>query len=206
MWIHRARQGCRFPCRITLVAATNPCPCGWYGDPQQPCRCGEGSRRRYWGRLSGPLLDRIDLQVVVRRPEAAELAETWRPRPAPRASSIESAIEQSGPETSRQVAARVRQAHRRMRARNPAGLSNAELPMASLASVLGLEAAALDLWERAVAAGVLTARGGQKVLRVARTISDLAGHATVGTEAVGEALTYRWFDRSLEPERPGELP
>jgi magnesium chelatase family protein len=68
--------------------------------------------------------------------------------------------------------------------------------------VLGLEATALDLWERAVAAGVLTARGGQKVLRVARTISDLAGQETVGTEAVAEALTYRWFDRSLEPEQP----
>jgi magnesium chelatase family protein len=201
VWIHRARQGCRFPCRITLVAATNPCPCGWYGDPQQPCRCGEGSRRRYWGRLSGPLLDRIDLQVVVRRPEAAELADAWRPQSDPEA--LSASLGAPGPETSRQVAARVRQAHRRMQARNPAGLSNAELPMTSLATVLGLEATALDLWERAVAAGVLTARGGQKVLRVARTISDLAGQETVGTEAVAEALTYRWFDRSLEPEQAG---
>ena len=199
VWIHRARQGCRFPCRITLVAATNPCPCGWYGDLQQPCRCGEGSRRRYWGRLSGPLLDRIDLQVVVRRPEAAELADAWRPQSD--AAAITATLGSGGPETSHQVATRVRQAHRRMRARNPAGLSNAELPMTSLAAVLGLEATALDLWERAVAAGVLTARGGQKVLRVARTISDLAGHETVGTEAVAEALTYRWFDRSLEPEQ-----
>ncbi len=201
VWIHRARQGCRFPCRITLVAATNPCPCGWYGDPQQACRCGEGSRRRYWGRLSGPLLDRIDLQVVVRRPEAEDLAASWRPAEA---ECGHNGARRSAPESSRQVAERVRRAHGRMRRRNPAGLSNAELPMASLAAVLQLEPAALDLWERAVAGGVLTARGGQKVLRVARTISDLAGRTTVDSTAVGEALTYRWFDRSLQSQGSAE--
>ncbi|MFM7315157.1 MAG: YifB family Mg chelatase-like AAA ATPase, partial [Cyanobium sp.] len=72
--ISRARQRCRFPCRVTLVAATNPCPCGRYGDGEGGCDCGEGMRRRYWGRLSGPLLDRLDLQVMMRRPSSAALA------------------------------------------------------------------------------------------------------------------------------------
>lgn len=73
VWISRQRQRTRFPCRVALVAATNPCPCGWFGDPLRSCQCPEGVRQRYWSRLSGPLLDRIDLQVVMRRLEADEL-------------------------------------------------------------------------------------------------------------------------------------
>ena len=80
--ISRARQRCRFPCRVTLVAATNPCPCGRYGDDEGSCECGEGLRRRYWGRLSGPLLDRLDLQVLMRRPSSAALAAPFASRPA----------------------------------------------------------------------------------------------------------------------------
>ena len=59
LWLSRARQRLRFPCAVTLVAATNPCPCGWAGDPDHPCRCGTSERLRYWGRLAGPLLDQI---------------------------------------------------------------------------------------------------------------------------------------------------
>ena len=78
--ISRARMRCRFPCRVTLVAATNPCPCGRYGDGEGGCDCGEGTRRRYWGRLSGPLLDRLDLQVMMRRPSSAALAAPFTDR------------------------------------------------------------------------------------------------------------------------------
>lgn len=181
IWISRTRQRCRFPCRIVLVAATNPCPCGWHGDPTQGCRCGEGVRRRYWSRLSGPLLDRIDLQVVMRRAEPGELAGALRQLPLE--------------ESSAQVAERVRRARQRMASRNPSGRPNGELPMEALRPALQLEAEALNLWERALERRRLTARGGQRVLRVARTISDLEGMERVNAAAVAEALTFRSFDQ-----------
>ncbi|MEX1317707.1 MAG: YifB family Mg chelatase-like AAA ATPase [Synechococcaceae cyanobacterium] len=183
--IHRCRQRSRFPCAITLVGASNPCPCGWYGDPERDCRCSEGERRRYWGRLSGPLLDRIDLQVVMRRPLASALAAPYR------AGSDGSA---TAPETTAQVAERVIAAHRHMVRRNPAGNSNARLAAGALQQVLELEPAALELWERALAQRQLTARAGERLLRVARTISDLDNRPTVSAGAVAEALTYRSFD------------
>lgn len=187
VWISRARQHCRFPCRITLVAATNPCPCGWYGDPQQGCDCSESERRRYWGRLSGPLLDRIDLQVVVRRPAAAALADQYRCGPGP--------ATQAAVEDSHTVAARVQAAQERMRRRNPDGLGNGQLPPGQLQHVLQLEEEALALWEQAVIARQLSARAGERVLRVARTISDLAAAERTGCAAVAEALNFRSFDR-----------
>ncbi|MBD2550791.1 YifB family Mg chelatase-like AAA ATPase [Microcystis elabens FACHB-917] len=186
LWISRARQRCRFPCRVLLVAATNPCPCGWYGDPSQSCRCGEAQRRRHWGRLSGPLLDRIDLQVVMRRPEARDLGGAYRGQ-----------REQKGPadESSAVVAQRVAAARRRMAARNPQGAANGQLDGPSLASVVDPEPEALALWERAISQRRLSARGAERVLRVARTIADLAGEERVGCGAIAEALSYRSFDR-----------
>jgi magnesium chelatase family protein len=194
VWISRSRQRSRFPCRVTLVAATNPCPCGWYGDPGHACACGEGVRRRYWGRLSGPLIDRIDLQVVMRRAEASELAGIYRP------------TGETQPEPSHPVAERVRRARQRMASRNPNGCGNAQLPSmqqssAALAGILDLAPSALDLWEQALRLRHLTSRGGQRVLLVARTISDLADHPQVQDSAIAEALSYRSFD--LVGTRPG---
>ncbi|MEB3351938.1 MAG: YifB family Mg chelatase-like AAA ATPase [Cyanobacteriota bacterium] len=188
VWLSRARRRCRFPARVLLVAATNPCPCGFHGDPQaepggggQPCRCGEGQRRRYWGRLSGPLLDRLDLQVTMERPTAQELAQAIA-RPA------------AGLESTHAVGRRVRRARRRMERRNPGGCCNAELAAAALPGVMALQPGALALWERALTSRRLTARGGEKVLRLARTIADLAGEDAVAPTAVGEALLYRSYD------------
>ncbi|MFQ6538720.1 MULTISPECIES: YifB family Mg chelatase-like AAA ATPase [Aphanothece] len=183
IWIHRARQRTRFPAAICLVAATNPCSCGWFGDPDRECSCGEAARRRYWNRLSGPLLDRIDLQVVMRRPEASTLSAGYRGIPTRQ------------PETTAIVAERVRQAHRRMIRRNPAGLSNGQLPARELQRVLQLEAAAVDLWEGALRQRQLTARGGERLLRVAQTICDLEARDRIAPADVAEALTYRSFDR-----------
>ncbi len=183
LWVSRTRQRCRFPSRVLLVAATNPCPCGWYGDPSQSCRCGEAQRRRHWGRLSGPLLDRIDLQVVMRRPEARDLGNAYR-EGAPAAG-----------ETSAEVAERVAAARQRMAERNPNGLANGQLAGQALAGVVAPEPDALNLWERALAQRRLSARGAERVLRVARTIADLAGQARVSTAAIAEALSYRSFDR-----------
>jgi len=191
VWISRTRQRCRFPCRITLVGATNPCPCGWWGDPERPCRCGEAERRRYWGRLSGPLLDRIDLQVVMRRCDPHDLAGAYRQDIA-EGNKHDRAT--GAPEGSHEVAERVLAARQRSAARNPGGCSNAELPAGCLAQALQLDAAALALWERAIRQRHLSARSGARLLRVARTISDLQQQERVGPAAVAEALTYRSFD------------
>lgn len=191
IWIHRCRQRSRFPCAITLVGASNPCACGWFGDPERECRCSEGERRRYWGRLSGPLLDRIDLQVVMRRPQAQALAARYRSGGGGDGGGGQ---RPSRPEATAAVARRVAAAHQRMAGRNPGGISNARLGGAELEEVLALEPQALKLWEQALSQRRLTARGGERLLRVARTISDLDDEPSVGPAAVAEALTYRSFD------------
>jgi magnesium chelatase family protein len=182
LWLSRARQRLRFPCAVTLVAATNPCPCGWAGDPDHPCRCGTAQRLRYWGRLAGPLLDRIDLQVVMRRP-AAHLLQPGLLRPDPPA------------ETSATVAARIAAARERMQQRNPGGLANGALSGGQLGQIGRFSAPALQLWQGAVAQRCLSARAAERLLRVARTIADLDGCATVEASALAEALTYRSFDQ-----------
>jgi len=178
LWVTRSRHRARFPCQIILVAATNPCPCGWFGEPGRECRCSEAERRRYWSRLSGPLLDRMDLQVVMRHPEARDLAR-----------------EGEAPECSRVVAARVRRARGRMRQRNSQGCSNGRLPAEALKPILQLEDTARKLWETTLERRQLTLRGGLKVLRTARTIADLAGEREVGMAAIAEAFSYRTFDQ-----------
>jgi magnesium chelatase family protein len=192
--LQRARQRLRFPCAITLVAATNPCRCGWHGDPELACSCTEAERRRYWGRLSGPLLDRIDLQVVMRRAKAHELAAPYRdaaPTEVPSAAP---------PETSAVVASRVARAHRRIARRNPDGVCNARLPATALQRLAAPDAAALKLWQSALAKRRISARGGEQLLRVARTICDLNGERQISEAAVAEALLYRSLDQ--QNERP----
>ncbi|MFM7652023.1 MAG: YifB family Mg chelatase-like AAA ATPase [Vulcanococcus sp.] len=191
LWLSRARQRLRYPCAVSLVAATNPCPCGWYGDPERGCSCGTGLRQRYWSRLSGPLLDRLDLQVVVKRLEASELTSgslrSGRSGQAPG----------GRPESSGAVAARVLAARRRMQARNPRGVGNGQLLGEALLRQSRLSGEALDLWQRAISQRRLSARAAERVLRVARTIADLDDQAAVGTREIAEALTYRSFDQAL---------
>jgi magnesium chelatase family protein len=189
IWVQRARQQLRFPCLISLVAATNPCPCGWYGDPERACRCGTGQRLRYWSKLSGPLLDRMDLQVVVRRLEASTLGRSLRGQPDQAA------------EPTASVARRVRRAHARMQRRN-GGTANSRLSQRQLRELGQFEPMALDLWQRAIAQRCLSARSGERLLRVARSIADLEGQTAVGPAAMAEALCYRSFDPELQ-ERCG---
>ncbi|MCP9792518.1 YifB family Mg chelatase-like AAA ATPase [Vulcanococcus limneticus Candia 3F8] len=187
VWISRARQRVRFPCTVSLVAATNPCPCGWFGDPVRACRCGERLRGQYWGRLAGPLLDRLDLQVVVRRLEAGELD-----------GHGDSGASAAAPESSAVVAERVAAARRRMAARNPAGCGNGQLSGRTLRQHLRAAPQALELWRLAMDRRGLSARAAERVLRVARTIADLAGQEQVDGGAVAEALSYRSFDSEAE--------
>jgi magnesium chelatase family protein len=183
--IARARARAWFPARPLLVAAVNPCPCGHFGHPRLRCRCSEGVRERYRARLSGPLLDRIDIHVNVPPVEVAALV---------RANKAES----SAAVRERVIGARQRQRERAASAGLPVML-NATLPSSALEKLAALDDGSRGLIERAVTRLGLSARAFNKVLRVARTIADLEGSDSVRYGHVGEAIQGRILDR--EPQR-----
>ncbi len=173
-----ARAGGRhdFPASFQLIAAMNPCPCGYLGDPRGDCGCSAERVATYRGKVSGPLLDRIDLHVEVNRP----------PREALRDGA-------PAGEPSRKVAARVMRA-RRLQLRR-AGLCNARLEGPQLGAICALSAKPLALLENAADKFNLSARAYQRVRRVARTIADLAGGGEIEVAHVGEALSLRQLDK-----------
>jgi magnesium chelatase family protein len=170
--IARANFSYELPARFQLVAAANPCPCGDYGSPVRDCRCDEAALARYRRRLSGPLLDRIDLRVAV-----GEVPWSVLRGPA------------EGP-TSEQVRERVAQARRRQLRRGVT--CNAAIPDRRLDDVIRAEDEALALLGRAVERWHLSARAARRVLRVARTLADLEGREMTGPEAIAESLQMRW--------------
>jgi magnesium chelatase family protein len=180
--IARARARAWFPARPVLVAAVNPCPCGHLGHPRLPCRCTESARDRYRARLSGPLLDRIDIHVSVPPVEVAAL------------------VRKGGGESSAAVLARVMRARERQKARatelGTRSYLNATLPSAVLEQVAPLDDESRRLIEAAVNKLGLSARAFNKVLRVARTVADLDGEERVRASHVGEAIQGRILDRS----------
>jgi magnesium chelatase family protein len=171
--IVRAQYAMVLPTKFVLVAATNPCPCGFAGVGDR-CRCGEAELRRYRRRLSGPLLDRMDLLVAVQAPAEEEL----RARPIT---------------TSAAVRERVAEARERQGARLMGELAscNGELDSRLLASHVRLEEAADRILARAYASGSLSARGRHRVLRVARTVADLERRERVTTDDLLTALSLR---------------
>lgn len=170
--ISRAARQSEFPARFQLVAAMNPCPCGWAGDISGRCRCSSDAITRYRARISGPLLDRIDLHVDVPRLPPAAL----RPD-APEGES-------SGHIRQRVIDARQRQFRR-------AGVTNAVLDQAATARDCRLAPGDQALLERAIDALHLSARAMHRILRVARTIADLDGHEGIASTHLKEALSYR---------------
>ena len=169
--ISRANSQVRFPANFQLVAAMNPCPCGYYGDKSGRCQCRPEQIKRYQEKLSGPLLDRIDLHITV---------------PALPASDLQSA--QRG-ESSAVVRERVIQAYQRQQARQ--GKANNELSPSELDQFAPLGNAESRILAMAQSRLNLSARGYHRVLRVARTIADLAGSENIQTPHLTEALSYR---------------
>lgn len=178
--ISRTRQSVEFPAQFTLVASTNPCPCGYFGDPIQACSCSGRSREQYWAKLSGPLMDRIDLQVAVNRLKPEEM------------------MTQSTGEESKSVGERVNQArqiaHERFKS-NPKIHCNAEMNSHEMREHCVLDEASRKLLEAAIRKLGLSARAMDRILKVSRTIADLAAAPNIQTNHIAEAIQYRTIDR-----------
>jgi magnesium chelatase family protein len=173
--VARAARTAVFPARFMLVGAMNPCPCGFAGDPSRECRCPPPVMARYRDRLSGPLRDRLDLTVDVPALPLDALSAT-------------DVGESSADVRGRVVAARVRQAERHL---GDGILTNSELTPPLLARYCATDRAALRVLNAAIARLSLSARGFDRVRKVARTIADLEGHDQVRADHIAEALQFR---------------
>lgn len=179
--ISRAAATCDYPSKFMLVAAMNPCPCGYWGDARHPCRCSSRKRMDYRNRISGPLLDRIDLQIEVAPVTYEELAEL---PPGESSASIRARV------------IRAREIQRRRFADDPEVLCNANMRSRDVARYCKLDKEAQRMLRDRLTELDLSARAYDRVLKVARTVADLEGHEAVQVEDVDAAAGWRALDRS----------
>ncbi|WP_373549591.1 YifB family Mg chelatase-like AAA ATPase [Haliscomenobacter sp.] len=178
--ISRAKSSVDYPSSFMLVSSMNPCPCGYYNHPDKECVCGPGVVKRYLTKISGPLLDRIDLHVEVTPVSYDELASDERPT-----------------ETSKDIAARV-VAAREFQAHRFTGMniySNAQMPGRMVQEVCKIDPAGQILVKKAMEKLQLSARAYDRILKVARTAADLAGSEKILIEHLAEAIHFRSLDR-----------
>ena len=179
--ISRSTGSATYPAGFMLVCAMNPCKCGWYGHPSGRCRCSQKDVEKYHAKISGPLLDRIDIIVEVPALEFDELTEP------------------SAGEPSRAIRARVNAARAVQRARygDDTTTTNAHMGPRALAEFCALSPECEQLMHQAFDSMALTARSYDRILRVARTIADLDGAQTIGLAHLAEAIQYRTYDFSV---------
>jgi magnesium chelatase family protein len=174
--ISRAARQADFPAQFQLVAAMNPCPCGFLGHHNNKCRCTPDQVARYRAKISGPLLDRIDLQIEVPALPEADLTNA------------------AAGETSPNVRMRVETARGRQLARQ--GKPNFLLSTLEIESHCAVDDTASQLLKQAITKLDLSARAYHRILKVARTIADLAGTNNIATQHIAEAVQYRRFDKN----------
>lgn len=177
--ISRAAGQVTYPAKFIMVAASNPCPCGYYGDPKRQCRCLPGQISRYQKRVSGPIIDRIDLHLEV---------------PAVKTEKLTSeSVDQLTSETSRKIKKRVQKARdiQSKRFRETKLKANAEMATKEVKKYCPLSQECLTLLRQAVSQMNLSARAYYRVIKIGRTIADLAGEKKISTNHIAEALQYR---------------
>ena len=179
--ISRSAGKVTLPCSFMLVAAMNPCPCGYLGDLSHECRCSSTQIQRYRARISGPLLDRIDIHVEA---PALSISELRSSEPGENSASIQARVQ----------AARERQ---RARFRGSKTLSNARMTHAQIREYCRIDAAMGNLLQQAMEQLSLSARAYDRILKVARTIADLADEEQISSNHLLEAIQYRSLDRNL---------
>jgi magnesium chelatase family protein len=173
--IARSNMTLRFPASFMLVAAMNPCPCGFYGDPSRECRCTPAIIQRYLGKISGPLLDRIDIQIEVPAVPYKEL----------RAGEVS--------ETSADIRERVERTRAIQHAR---GQNNSRMPVRLIRRLCALDETGERTLEMAMRRMSLSARAHDRILKVARTVADLDSSETIAAKHIAEAIQYRSLDRN----------
>lgn len=178
--ISRAKVSMEYPANFMLIASMNPCPCGYFNHPEKECVCGPGVVQRYLSKISGPLLDRIDLHVEVVPVSFDEMT-------ANRRSETSETIRE------RVVKARARQAHRFTD--HPSTYCNAMMPSNMVKRICAIDDAGKTLLKAAMERIGLSARAYDRILKVSRTIADLADSETIKTEHLAEAIQYRSLDR-----------
>ncbi len=179
--ISRAKYTTSYPASFMLVSSMNPCPCGYYGHPTKQCVCTPYQRQHYMSKISGPLLDRIDLQIEVQPVTFDQLADKQPGEPS-------EAIRR------RVIQARALQAQRF--ADSPGTYCNAQMTPSMIHRWAEPDAAGLQRLKRAIESMNMSARAYDRILKVARTIADLEGSATVLDDHINEAINYRTLDRS----------
>jgi magnesium chelatase family protein len=178
--ISRARFSVDYPASFMLVASMNPCPCGFYNHPDKECICGPGLVQKYLSRISGPLLDRIDLHVEVTPVNFSEL-------------SSERSSEKSEEIRERVIQARALQ-HERFKNKKEV-YCNAQMSPQTVRNLCKIDAAGQTLLKQAMEKLGLSARAYDRILKVARTIADLAHSEEIALEHLAEAIHYRSLDR-----------
>jgi magnesium chelatase family protein len=174
--ISRAARQAEFPAQFQLIAAMNPCPCGYLGHPSGKCHCTPDQIARYRGRISGPLLDRIDMQIEVPAVPQQELMK-----------------QQVAGEKSNAIRQRVEKAHRIQLERQ--GKTNSRLSVKEIDRFCALDNASENLLKQAISRLNLSARAYHRILKVARTIADLAGVEKISNQHIAEAIQYRRLDK-----------
>ena len=178
--ISRARYSVEFPCSFMFVASMNPCPCGYYNHPTRQCVCSPGQVARYLNRISGPLLDRIDIQVEIVPVAFEQMSDSRR---GERSADI------------RQRVIRARQIQEERYREYPGIHCNAQMTSALLAEYAQPDAKSLSLLKQAMERLNLSARAYDRILKVARTIAALEGASVIGVPHIAEAISYRSLDR-----------
>jgi len=176
--ISRANASLSYPCRFMLVAAMNPCPCGFLTHPKRVCTCSPGQIQRYLSKISGPLLDRIDMHIEIQPIKYEQMIET------------------TSEKTSIIIKERTKKARsaQKERYKNHNYSLNAKLPHRDLASYCQISEGAAGLLKTAMSELFISARAYDKILRVSRTIADLDNKPLIGAEEVSEAISYRCLD------------